>query len=221
MKEKLGFLFKDWKTIPNLLSFIRILLIPVFAVLFYKGYNYAALVVLAVSGLSDLFDGKIARRFNQVSDLGKILDPIADKLTIATVAVIMFLRFHGSADHIVRAFSWVFLLFILKDVVMLLGGAFMLSRGMRPGAAEIFGKAATMAFYLVMVLIMIFGPDVGAMKNIWVLPNWLMIPLVVIAVIMTFLAFASYMPSIYDQFSRHYHWGKYKDGDPDEKTEEA
>ena len=212
MKEKLGYLFKDWKTIPNLLSFLRILLIPVFAVLFAKGYNFAAMAVLAISGLSDLFDGKIARRFNQVSELGKILDPIADKLTIATVAIIMYLRFRGSADQTVRAFAWVFLLFILKDMVMLIGGAFMLSRGMRPGAAEIFGKAATMAFYIVMVLIMVFGPDVGALRDVWMLPQIVMIVLVVIAVILTFVAFASYLPSIYDQFSQHYHWGKYKNG---------
>ena len=93
MKEKLAFLFENWKTIPNLMSFIRILLIPVFGVLFYKGYSVAAVAVLAVSGLSDLFDGKIARKFNQVSNLGKILDPIADKLTIFTIAIILFLKF--------------------------------------------------------------------------------------------------------------------------------
>nr|MCR5782281.1 CDP-alcohol phosphatidyltransferase family protein [Clostridia bacterium] len=93
MKEKLAYLFENWKTVPNLLSFIRILLIPVFAVLFYNDHIVWAVVVLAVSGLSDMFDGKIARRFNQVSNLGKILDPIADKLTVATIAVVLFLKF--------------------------------------------------------------------------------------------------------------------------------
>ena len=119
MKEKIAYLFENWKTIPNLLSFIRILLIPVFAVLFYNGHVIASVVVLALSGLSDMFDGKIARRFNQVSNLGKMLDPIADKLTIATIAVVLFLKFHQAQDDTIRAFSWVFLLFILKDVVML------------------------------------------------------------------------------------------------------
>ena len=68
--------------------------------------------------------GKIARRFNQVSNLGKMLDPIADKLTIATIAVVLFLKFHQAQDTSIRAFSWVFLLFIVKDIVMLLFGAF-------------------------------------------------------------------------------------------------
>ena len=76
MKE----LFKGCWTVPNLLSVIRILLIPVFAVLFYDGEYLWAVFVLFLSGLSDFLDGKIARRFNQVSALGKVLDPVADKL---------------------------------------------------------------------------------------------------------------------------------------------
>ena len=67
-------LFKGCFTIPNLLSVIRIALIPVFAVMYLNGNQLLAIAILAVSGLTDLFDGKIARRFNQVSALGKILD---------------------------------------------------------------------------------------------------------------------------------------------------
>jgi len=148
--KKEGLFSRVW-TIPNLLSFIRILLIPVFAVLFYKGQLLWAVVVLALSGLSDLFDGKIARRFNQVSELGKLLDPVADKLTQATIAVMLFLTFFNAENRTLHLFAWVFLLFIVKELVMLIGGALMLKLGMRPGAAEIYGKAATMVFYLVMI----------------------------------------------------------------------
>lgn len=206
MKEKISYLFENWKTVPNLLSFIRILLIPVFAVLFYKGYNIWAVVILALSGLSDLFDGKIARRFNQVSNLGKILDPIADKLTVATIAVVLYLRFHGAQDRSIKAFSWVFLLFIMKDLFMLLFGAFMIAAGMRPGAAEIFGKVATVAFYVVMVLIMAFGPEVGAFKDAFTLPNAVMMVLVVVAVILTFVALFSYFPAVWEQMAERYNW---------------
>ena len=94
MKEKLAYYFENWKTIPNLISFIRILLIPVFAVLFYKGYTVASVIILAVSGFSDLVDGKIARKLNQISNLGKMLDPIADKLTVFAIAIILFLKFN-------------------------------------------------------------------------------------------------------------------------------
>ena len=93
MKEKLGYYFENWKTIPNLISLIRILFIPVFALLFYNGQAVAAAVILALSALSDMVDGKIARKFNQVSNLGKILDPIADKLTVFAIAIILYMKF--------------------------------------------------------------------------------------------------------------------------------
>ncbi|MBQ7653783.1 MAG: CDP-alcohol phosphatidyltransferase family protein, partial [Clostridia bacterium] len=73
MKE----LFNNWKTVPNLLCLIRILLVPVFVVLYLKGYPELAVCTLIVSGLTDSFDGRIARRFNQISELGKLLDPVA------------------------------------------------------------------------------------------------------------------------------------------------
>lgn len=210
MKEKLKFLFENWKTVPNLLSFIRILLIPAFAVLFYKGYTIASVVCLALSGFSDLIDGKIARRFNQVSNLGKILDPIADKLTVFAIAIILFLKFFQAENDTLNTFSWIFLLFIAKDLIMLTFGAFMIAVGMRPSAAEIYGKIATVAFYVVMVFIMAFGPEVGAFRSIFTLPSSVMIVLVVISVILTFIAFFSYIPGVYRQCAERFGWGKYK-----------
>lgn len=68
-------------SIPNLLSYFRLLLIPVFIVLYVHEEFTAALITLAVSGLSDILDGRIARKYNMVTDLGKVLDPVADKLT--------------------------------------------------------------------------------------------------------------------------------------------
>ena len=136
-------LFKGCWTIPNLLSLIRILLIPVFAVLFYNGEYGWAVITLVVSGISDFLDGKIARRFNQVSALGKILDPVADKLTQITLAVLLFISFYRAEDANLKAFSWVFLVFIVKEFLMVAGGAVMLACGIRPGAAEIYGKVAT------------------------------------------------------------------------------
>ena len=210
MKEKLAFLFENWKTVPNLLSFIRILLIPVFAVLFYNGYTMAAVVWLAISGLSDMVDGKIARKFNQVSNLGKILDPVADKLTVFAIAIILFLKFLQADNDTLNAFSWVFLLFIAKDIIMLAFGAFMIAKGMRPSAAEIYGKIATVAFYVVMVFIMAFGPEVGAFRHVWILPDTVMMVLVVISVILTFIAFFSYIPDVYRQCAERFGWGKNK-----------
>ena len=201
-------LFKGSLTIPNLLTLIRILLIPVFAVLFYRGYLIWAVVVLILSGLSDTLDGKIARRFNQVSELGKNLDTVADKLTQITIAVMLFIQFRNAHSEGLRAFSWVFLLFLIKEGIMVLGGAVMLAKGIRPGAAEITGKAATFVFYIVMLLIVAFGPEIGAfVRNVqdplFVLPERVLMILVVLSVILTVIALFSYLPETFRQFKAH------------------
>ena len=197
-------LFKGCWTIPNLLSVIRILLIPVFAVLFYREEYGWAILTLVLSGLSDFFDGKIARKFNQISALGKMLDPVADKLTQVTLAVLLFVSFHNAQDTTLKAFSWVFLVFIVKEVVMVAGGAVMLACGIRPGAAEIYGKVATFAFYAIMILVIAFGPEVGVFRTVFTLPNILMMILVIISAILTLVAFASYIPGTFRQFKEKY-----------------
>lgn len=97
-----------------------------------NGHVLWAVFVLFLSGLSDFFDGKIARRFHQVSALGKVLDPVADKITQITIAVMLFLEFHKSTSGAMRAFSWVFLFFLCKEGLMILGGAVMLAVGFAP-----------------------------------------------------------------------------------------
>ena len=197
-------LFKGCWTIPNLLSLIRILLIPVFAVMFYNGEYGWAVLTLVVSGISDFLDGKIARRFNQVSALGKILDPVADKLTQITLAVLLFISFYRAEDANLKAFSWVFLVFIVKEFLMVAGGAVMLACGIRPGAAEIYGKVATFAFYAIMILVIAFGPEVGVFRAIFTLPDVLMMILVIISAILTLVAFASYLPETFRQFKERF-----------------
>lgn len=198
LKDNLKGIFDGCLTIPNLMSVIRILLIPVFAVLYLKGYIWWSVGVLAISGISDLLDGKIARRFNQVSALGKMLDPVADKLTVFALAIVLFLQFKSAESSTMQAFAWVFLLFIAKDIIMILGAALLIALGSRPVAAEIYGKAATCVFYVVMIVIIGFGPEVGAISGSYpnlTLPEPIMFVLVVIAVILTFVAFISYLPS--------------------------
>ena len=88
---------KDWRreyfSIPNLMSYFRLLLIPLYLYFYFAaddegGYGCAA-AVIAVSGLTDMLDGKIARRFNMITDWGKFIDPVADKLTFAAIALSM------------------------------------------------------------------------------------------------------------------------------------
>ncbi len=194
-------LFKGCWTIPNLLSFLRIVIVPVFAYFYIKGELLLAVLMLALSGLSDFFDGKIARKFNQISALGKVLDPVADKFTQITIAVLLFWSFHNAQDQMLKAFSWVFLVFIFKEALMVVGGLVMLLLNIRPVAAEFYGKLATFAFYAIMIVIVAFGPEVGVFReSIFQLPPIVMMILVVVSAILTIVAFLSYMPETFRQF---------------------
>ena len=197
-------LFKNWNTVPNWLSFARIIMVPIFAYLFLndgiKNNVIWAVFVLALSGLSDFLDGKIARRFNQISDLGKVLDPVEDKLTQITIAVLLYIKFSSSSESLIKTFSWIFLVFIIKEFIMVLFGGIMIAIGLRPSAAEIYGKAATFVFYFVMIALFAFAPDVGAFNYLWTIPDTLLVVLVAISALLTVVAFVSYLPGVYKQF---------------------
>lgn len=197
-------LFKGALTIPNILSVIRILCTPVVAYLFVNDMKIAAVILLAVAALTDTFDGQIARKFNQVSALGKILDPVADKIQQLTIAVLLLISFHRATDPAIKALGYVFIVFLAKELIMLIGGLVMLLLGIRPGAAEIYGKLATVVFYVGMVIIMLFGPDVGAFNMYFTLPNFITGAIVVICAIMTIIAFLSYMPETFRQFKENF-----------------
>ncbi len=200
MKEIIKDLFSNWKTVPNLLSFLRILMVPVFAVLFMNGEYAWSVFVLALSGLSDFFDGKIARRFNQISSLGKILDPLADKATQITIAIVFFITFWNAEDTFIHYISIIFLVFLVKEALMVIGSVVMIILGIRPGAAEMPGKVATFAFYLIMISIIAFGPEIGILREaLFTYPDWLMLVLVVISAILTIIAFCGYLPGVYHQ----------------------
>ena len=90
-------------------------------------------------------------------------------------------------------------MFLAKEAVMVIGGAVMIACGIKPGAAEIYGKVATFVFYLVMLVIIGFGPEIGAFRNYWTPPDPVLMVLVIISAILTIVAFASYMPATYRQ----------------------
>lgn len=128
----------NW-TVPNLLSVIRILVIVPFAIFFLQGDILWAVLMLAISGLSDCFDGMIARKFNQVTELGKMLDPLADKLTQGTVAVCLAVEY----PILIPVLS----IFVAKELLMLVAACVLLKRKKRPSAAKWYGKVGTILFY--------------------------------------------------------------------------
>ena len=142
-------------TVPNALSILRILLVPVFAVLYIKGipegqesWRYWSFVVLALSGLTDCLDGYIARHYNQITDLGKILDPIADKLTQMAVLVCLVV-------HHPRLIP-LLIICVCKEVGQCIGSAIMLHKGAAVQGAKWYGKLTTIVFYLAMAAIVLW-----------------------------------------------------------------
>lgn len=130
---------KDLMTIPNAISFIRILLITPFVALFICRQYIPSAAVLLVSGLSDCVDGYIARRFHQESELGKILDPLADKLTLIAVGVcLIFIEPYVLPLMIIM---------VIKDIMMIVGGTVIIQRGIIPPKSLWYGKVSTILFY--------------------------------------------------------------------------
>ncbi len=155
---------KNWKkeifTIPNLLSLFRLILLPIYAYIYLnasEGYQYfIAGTIMAVSCMTDMVDGKIARRYNMISTLGKILDPFADKITQFTLTLCLSLKY-----PVLRP---VLLLFVVKELFQLIVGAIHLHRGkMLPGALMA-GKICTTVLFVSLIILVLF-PD---MPSQWI-----------------------------------------------------
>ncbi len=201
-KENVKDLFKGWNTIPNWMCFARIALIPVFSVLFIKGQYLWGVVAMIVAALTDVFDGKIARKFNMVSNLGKILDPIADKLSQMAIVIILIIKFWNN-DGIVK---YIFFLFIFKELAMIIGGAVLLSKGMRPTAAEVWGKVATVVFYVFMITIIALGSADSPLVGVWFfkqLPQALTTVMVIISALLAFVSLFGYAPGFIKQMKEN------------------
>lgn len=102
-------------TLPNILTLLRILAVPFFAIALWYGHALEACLIFVGAGFTDLLDGFIARRFNQSSELGAILDPVADKLLMTTAFVLMALP---GAHLVVRIPVWVSILAVSRDVTI-------------------------------------------------------------------------------------------------------
>ncbi len=151
---------KDWKkeilTIPNLLSIFRLVLIPVYVVIYLNARDsadyYLAAGILAVSCLTDLIDGKIARHFNMISTLGKILDPLADKATQFALIICLAMRY--------PILLFLVALFVIKESFQLIAGCVNLRKGKMLKGALISGKICTTVLFLSLIL-MVMLPELG------------------------------------------------------------
>lgn len=115
---------KEIWSIPNILSYIRLLLIPIFVYIYITANStsdyYVAALIILLSGLTDMLDGLIARKFNQITELGKTIDPIADKLTQAAIVGCLMFRYD---------YMWILvLLLVVKELFMGINGLILLKK---------------------------------------------------------------------------------------------
>ena len=142
---------KDLFTIPNLMGYFRIILIPIFMAVYIGADNradyIAAAVILGISGLTDCFDGKVARHFNMITEWGKVLDPVADKLTQAAVFISLSFRY--------PTMRYLVILFVVKEMFMGIMGAVMLKKGSMMDGARWYGKLCTAVLYGAMFMLLL------------------------------------------------------------------
>ena len=153
-------LMKNWKkeilTIPNLLSLFRLALIPVYMLIYLNatqpGHYFISAAILAVSCLTDLIDGKIARHFNMISTVGKILDPLADKATQFTLILCLAIRY--------PVLRYLCCLFIVKESFQLIVGGITLRKGKMLEGALLWGKICTTILFISLI-VMVMMPTLS------------------------------------------------------------
>jgi cardiolipin synthase (CMP-forming) len=155
-------------TVPNLLSFFRLALVPVFIALIVTGQDMLALITLVVTSFTDFLDGYLARKLNQVSRLGQLLDPAADRLYIFAALIGLAWR-----DLIPW---WLVIVVVARDVMLAVLGIVLANHGYGPLAVHRLGKVATFCLFFALPL-MLFGqafPAVAAFSLPlgWALALW-------------------------------------------------
>ena len=166
--------------IPNALSILRLLLLPVFALFYLNSdkhphYLYFAIAVLVISGATDILDGIIARKFNMITDFGKLLDPLADKITQLVVVICLATTNRRIVPLLVIC--------VVKEICQALGGVLLLKRGAKIDGAKWYGKVSTAAFYSVMAIFMVWAD----------IPQVLMIVLIGIVCALMLFSFFRYI----------------------------
>jgi cardiolipin synthase len=149
------------RTLPNLLSLLRLALVPVFLVLIVTGHSISAFLVLAVASFTDWLDGYLARKLNQVTRIGALLDPAADRLYI--FATLIGLAVTGSIP------AWLPVVVIARDVLLAFAIPVLASRNYGPLPVHFFGKAGTFALLYAFPLLLL--------ADWWVAAQFVILPL--------------------------------------------
>lgn len=171
------------KHIPNILTIIRFLLIPIILIYIFTGNYILALIVFTISALTDIADGFIARKFNLVSNFGKLMDPLADKLTqIATLTSLVII-------HIIPI--WILIIVISKEFIMICGASFLYGKDVVV-YSKWYGKLSTVLLYIAIVFSLLTKQF--ELTGIW---EYIDLALFTLAIIMTLFALVMYIKDLY------------------------
>lgn len=171
------------KHIPNILTIIRFLLIPIILIYIFTGNYILALIVFTISALTDIADGFIARKFNLVSNFGKLMDPLADKLTqIATLTSLVI-------KNIIPI--WILIIVISKEFIMICGASFLYGKDVVV-YSKWYGKLSTVLLYIAIVFSLLTKQF--ELTGIW---EYIDLALFTLAIIMTLFALVMYIKDLY------------------------
>lgn len=171
------------KYVPNTLTIIRLLLIPIIVFYIFSGNYILAFVFFTISGITDIADGFIARKFNLISNFGKLMDPLADKLTqISTLTSLVICNIIP---------LWILIIVLLKEFIMIVGASFLYGKDVVV-YSKWYGKLATVLFYIAIVVSLINKQF--ALVGIW---NNLDFILYCLALVTTVFALIMYVRDLY------------------------
>ena len=158
---------KEYFSIPNIMGYFRIFLVGVYMVAFYRAMDgepyWPVVVTIIVSGLTDFFDGKIARRFDMVTEWGKMLDPIADKITIGAIILSLSLKY--------KAMIVLVVFYIIKEGFMAIAGLYLVGKGHRIEGAKWYGKVCTFGTYIILLALLLFLEMPAWLVNVCIIAN--------------------------------------------------
>lgn len=188
---------KYFKYIPNILTVLRFLLIPIIITFISNGKYVGAIIVFSISGITDILDGTIARRFNFISDFGKLMDPLADKLTQLSMLLMLTVK------EIIPL--WIVIVVFIKELCMICGASFLYGKELVV-SSKWYGKAATTLFYIAITVSLILKELEPSIISNQPIENstpplvlYLAYPIYYIAIIMTLFSLAMYIKAFFFQ----------------------
>lgn len=173
------------KYIPNTLTIIRFLLIPIILYSVFSGNYLIALALFTISGITDIADGFIARKFNLISNFGKLMDPLADKLTQISMLAILVIK------NMIP--TWILVIVVLKEIAMVCGASFLYGKDVVV-YSRWYGKLATVLFYLAIVSSLLIKQFE---VNSWI--TYIDLYLYYLALVTTLFALVMYIKTIYSK----------------------